>query len=112
MHTVSLHGVKIAAQRGVYKEELTLHNEFEVDVAVHFVVESPDELPFADYTILNKVITDAFSEPHQLLEHFIRDIYKGLKEKFPQADKICVAIRKMNPPMAGQVKYAQVKYEG
>lgn len=112
MHTVSLHGVNISAQRGLYKEELTLHNEFEVDVDVHFGASTTESLPFADYTVLNKVITDVFNEPHQLLEHFIRDIHIGLKEKFPEAEKIEVTIRKMNPPMAGRVKYAQVKFGG
>jgi len=30
------------------------------------------------------------------------------KEKFPEADRVRVAIRKLNPPLEGHVAYAQV----
>ena len=34
MFTVSLYGVKVSAARGMYAEEHTLYNQFEVDVDI------------------------------------------------------------------------------
>lgn len=112
MLTVSLHGVRIFAAKGVYKEEHTVENEFEVDVDIEAPATDVQEVPFIDYTIIHETITIAFQQPHDLLEHFIRDMHTMLKEKFPGSGKIKVVIKKVNPPMPGEVAYARVGYEG
>ena len=112
MFTVSLHGVKVSAARGMYAEEHTLYNQFEVDVDITTAAGSMDEVPFIDYTVIRQAVADAFEAPYDLLEDFIRHIFKDLKSKFPVSDKICIAVRKMHPPMPGEVRNAQVKFEG
>jgi dihydroneopterin aldolase len=109
MLTVSLHGIKIIAPHGLYPEEHILGNTFEIDVDIFL----PDALPwpFADYTIIRKTVTDTFQQPGKLLETFALHIHAALKENFPVADKIKVAVRKLHPPMPGHVAYAQVCYE-
>ena len=109
MLTVSLHGIKINAPHGLYPEEHILGNNFEIDVDMWL----PDALPwpFADYTLIRKTVADIFQQPGQLLETFTYNIHTALREVFPVAEKIRVCIKKFHPPMAGEVKYAQVCYE-
>lgn len=112
MFSVSLHGIAIQAARGVYAEEHVLQNQFEVDVDVFVPVTDISQVSFIDYTIIRKEVSTAFEQPHDLLEHFVNDIYNALKNSFPQAEKIKIVIRKLNPPMSGQAAYAQVSFEG
>lgn len=109
MLTVSLHGIKIIAPHGLYPQEHILGNTFVVDVDVWL----PDTLPwpFADYTLINKIVHDTFSIPGQLLETFVFNIHSGLKEQLPIAEKIRVAVKKIHPPMQGDVDYSMVCYE-
>ena len=109
MLTVSLHGIKINAPHGLYPEEHILGNQFEIDVDICL----PDSLPwpFADYTLIRQTVSDIFQQPGQLLETFSYNIHTALKINFDAALKIKVAVRKLHPPMPGDVAYAQVCYE-
>ncbi|MFI5196426.1 MAG: dihydroneopterin aldolase [Chitinophagales bacterium] len=110
MLTVSLHGIKIHAHHGLYPEEHILGNRFEVDVDLWLPDTRP--WPFADYTLIRKIVADTFEMPGQLLETFVANIHASLKEKIPISEKIRVAVRKLHPPMPGEVGYAQVVFEG
>lgn len=112
MLTVSLHGIHIEAARGLYEEEHILPNHFEVDVDVATPVTDPATMPFIDYTLIRKTVANSFKEPHDLLENFIQEIHSRLKETFPMAEHVKITIRKMHPPMPGEVDCAQVSYEG
>lgn len=112
MLTVSLHNIVIEKKAGLYAEEEVVYNKFEVDIDVHIASSSVKELAFVDYTVIRKTVGLAFDRPHKMLEHFIRDIYAELKQRFPESEKIKIVIRKLNPPMEGEVGYAQVSYEG
>lgn len=112
MLKVSLHNISIQSKRGLYKEEQELYNRFEVDVDVYMAATDSQELAFVDYTVIRAAVSTTFERPHKLLEHFIRDIYHDLKERYPESEKIRITIRKLNPPMEGETGYAQVVYEG
>ncbi len=109
MLTVSLHGIKVQAPRGLYAEEHIIGNAFEVDVDIWLPDAQP--WPYADYTLVQKTVAAAFLQKERLLEAFVFSIYTDLKANFPFAEKIRVAVRKLHPPMHGSVSYAQVCYE-
>lgn len=109
MLTVSLHGIKINAPHGLYPEEHILGNTFEVDVDISLPDAQP--WPFADYTLIQKVVAGIFQQPGQLLETFVYNIHMALKENITAAEKVRVVVRKLHPPMPGHVSYAQVCYE-
>lgn len=109
MLTVSLYGIKLIAPVGLYPQEHILGNNFEVDVDISLPDARP--WPFADYTLIHKIVNDTFRKEGQLLETFVYNIHSGLREQFPFAEKIRVAVRKLNPPMPGQVAWSQVCYE-
>ncbi|RYD55115.1 MAG: dihydroneopterin aldolase [Sphingobacteriales bacterium] len=111
MLTVSLHGIKIAAPHGLYPEEQVLGNKFEVDVDVLLATITDSPLPFVDYTLINSIVAGVFLRPELLLEKFVHQIHTELKQHVPDAIKIKVTVRKLHPPMAGDISYAQVYYE-
>ena len=109
MLTVSLHGIKIHAPIGMYPEEKITGNTFETDVDMWLPDQQP--WPFADYTIVQKIVHHAFQQQGEMIETFVQNIHASIKESIPFAEKIKVTIRKLNPPMEGEVAYAQVSYE-
>jgi 7,8-dihydroneopterin aldolase/epimerase/oxygenase len=111
MLTVSLHGIRIYAPHGLYPQEHILGNAFEVDADVYIPVAKGEEWPFADYAIIHAAVAEIFNQPGHLLETFVKHIHAALKEKFPMAEKVRVAVRKLNPPMQGETAYSQVCYE-
>ncbi|MBA3828246.1 MAG: dihydroneopterin aldolase [Taibaiella sp.] len=111
MLTVSLHGIRIHAPHGMYPQENLLGNEFDTDVDV-WVATTDAPWPFIDYTVINSIVSKAFSKKGQLLEAFVKDIHTALKLQVPAAEKIRVSVRKLRPPMGSDVRYAQVTYEG
>lgn len=112
MLTVSLHDIHIHAPYGLYPEERIVGNDFEIDVDLTIPTTDGQPLPFADYTLINTIVTETFKEPAHLLETLAQNIHAALKMEFPEAEKIKVTVKKLRPPMPGEVKYAQVCYEG
>lgn len=111
MLTVSLHKICIHNTIGLYPEEKIIGNDFEIDVDISVDEDPQSHLPILDYTIINQVVREKFIPPGDYLETFAEEIYTTLKNKFPQAASIKIAIRKLAPPMEGKVAYAQVCLE-
>ena len=112
MLTVSLHGIRIHGKHGLYPEEAILGNWFEVDIDVKAPIAFSDKWPFIDYSAINTIVHDIFIKPTQLLETLVQRIHESLKSIAPEGSVVRVAIRKMHPPVPGDVAYAQVCFEG
>jgi 7,8-dihydroneopterin aldolase/epimerase/oxygenase len=111
MLTVSLHGIKLHAKVGLYPEEKIKGNDFEVDVDIVTSATTSKDFPFLDYTIIHKIVKEAFEQEGELLETFVKNIHSALKEEFFESEKVRVAIRKLNPPLGDEVRYSQVSFE-
>ena len=110
MLTTSLHNIKIAAPIGLHAEEALIINNFEIDVDISFHADIENPLPYADYSSIQAIVKEHM-QVGSLIETHVQAIYKALKDTFTEADKIKVCIRKMHPPLDGEVRYAQVCYE-
>lgn len=110
MLSISLHGIKIVAPIGMYPEEKITPNTFETDVDV-WVDEVQGEWPFVDYAMIHNIVANVFAHPAEMLETLVKGIHTQVKVQFPEAIKIRVAVRKLNPPLSHEVKYSQVIYE-
>ncbi len=111
MLTISVHGISLHAKVGLYPEEKITGNNFEIDVDVKVDTNKTENFPFIDYSIINEIVHDAFQTSGDLLEEFVKHIHQTIKSKFPEAHIVKVTIRKLEPPMQGDVKYAQVCFE-
>lgn len=101
MLSISLKNIHLHGKHGLYESEAITGNEFEVDVTVRLPLSAADEWPFVDYTGLYKIVEEVFSTPTRLLETLVRAIYNRVKEYAPEGAILKVAVRKMNPPIAG-----------
>ena len=108
---VSLHRIRVHAPVGMYAEEKILGNDFEVDVDVTLPVPAGSSLPFADYTRIHAIVLEEMRRRAALLEEVIPLMHTALAEAFGDHTAIRIAIRKLHPPMVGEVGYAQVVYE-
>lgn len=109
MFTISLHQVKIFAPIGLYPQEKILGNRFEVDIDVD--VKDYSEHHFVDYSLINDCIRVAFDPAEEILELLALKIYTAVKHQFSFVQRIKIVIRKYNPPMKGEIGYAQVVFE-
>lgn len=109
MLTVSLAGVRFHAPVGLYPQEAFLLNEIEMNISVSRAADI-DDLPLIDYTILHSIAANAIQEPAELLETLVQRIVHNIEIQYP-GSKLKVAVRKLNPPMQGQVDYSEVQWE-
>ena len=109
MLTVSLAGVRFHAPVGLYPQEAFLLNEIEINISVSQAANI-DHLPLIDYTILHGIAAKAIREPAALLETIVQRIVQDIDAQYP-GSKLKVAVRKLNPPMQGQVEYSEVQWE-
>jgi len=109
MLTVSLSGARFRAPVGLYPQEALLENTIEIHLSVS--VPAPiNELPLIDYTLLHRFATEAVAEPTALLETIVQRIVHRIGENYP-GSRMSVAVRKLHPPMPGQVDHSEVKWE-
>lgn len=111
MYTISLHKVNIIAPLGMYPQEHILSNHFQVDIDVCQLAIDYKKGRFIDYVVLNDIIQKAFQSNESILEALAHNIVATIQSSFPFVQKVKVSLRKMHPPMQGDVAYAQVVLE-
>ncbi|MBL7848257.1 MAG: dihydroneopterin aldolase [Cyclobacteriaceae bacterium] len=109
---ISLEGLEFHAYHGVYPQERSSGNKFEVDVVVDTAI---DASAFADdlggtinYEGLYEVVKEEMAKPSKLLERVGHAIAAQVLRRFPQALSVTVTIAKFNPPIGGVCKKAAV----
>lgn len=109
MLTVSLSGIRLTAPIGLYPQEAFTRNEIEINIAVSQKADIND-LPLIDYSVLHGFALEAAREPAPLLEAILQRIVTRIESLYPKS-KMTVSVRKLNPPMAGETDYSEVKWE-
>ncbi|MFC4210677.1 dihydroneopterin aldolase [Pedobacter lithocola] len=109
--TVALKDVKCIAMHGYYPEEQLIGNHFIIDLTTEF---SPlgfdDELAqTVNYEDLNKIIIEEMKKTQKLLETVLNNIIAKIIELYPFIETVNVSIKKLNPPMPGQIGYSFVQ---
>ena len=102
MLKISLHRLKFHAFHGLYKEERSTGNDFEVNVDVYFNenVEMITRLPETiNYVTLYQLVKDRMHIPKPLLETLAMDMAKQIRERFPEVWEINISVSKINPPL-------------
>jgi dihydroneopterin aldolase len=116
MIKVALQGVKFFAYHGFYPEEQVLGNHFIVDVSVEFAQQhhfGDDEIAHTvNYEQLFQMVDTEMRNTRKLLETVVQGIIDRAKTAYPFVALICVSIKKLNPPLPGQVdaSFIQITY--
>jgi dihydroneopterin aldolase len=64
-----------------------------------------------DYCEVNKVVENQMATPCKLIETVAYRIVNQLKKEFDQLEKVRVEIKKINPPIDGEVNFVSVVVE-
>jgi dihydroneopterin aldolase len=108
---VALKDVKCFALHGYYPEEQLIGNHFIIDLETEFTPNGfDDELKqTVNYEDLNSIILSEMKNTQKLLETVLKNIISKVIELYPFVEKIEVSIKKLNPPMPGQIGHSFVK---
>lgn len=112
MIKVALHEVKFYACHGFYPQEQILGNHFLVDAEVEFKSENivNDEIAnTVNYERLHFILSKEMQQPRKLLETLVQEIISKIRSEYPFLETIKVGIKKLNPPLSGEVKYSLVE---
>ena len=109
--TVALKDVKCFALHGYYPEEQLIGNHFVVDLETEFTPQGfDDELAqTVNYEDLNHIILEEMKHTQKLLESVLKNIISNVIELYPFVETVQVSMKKLNPPMPGQIGHSFVK---
>lgn len=109
--TVALKDVKCFALHGYYPEEQLTGIYFMVDVVVEFIPfgETENLQHTVNYEVLNTIILEEMARTQKMLETVIRNIIDRTLAAYPFVLKATVGIRKLNPPMPGEIGHSFVQ---
>ncbi|RNL52376.1 dihydroneopterin aldolase [Pedobacter jejuensis] len=109
--TVALKDVKCFALHGYYPEEQLIGNHFIIDLITEFSPHGfDDELAqTVNYEDLNKIIREEMKNTQKLLETVLNNMITKVIELYPFVQTINVSIKKLNPPMPGQIGHSFVQ---
>lgn len=111
VQTVALKEVKFYAFHGYYPEENLTGNHFSVDVEVTFVPkgDSEDLKQTVNYEVINSIISEEMKNTQKLLETVVKNIIDQLVSKYPFLLTAVVGIKKLHPPMPGEIGHSFVQ---
>src|SRR5579871_2977396 len=109
---VALEGLEFHAYHGVYPQERSSGNKFEVDVNVETQFENAafnDDLSGTiNYEDLYALVKAEMEKPSKLLERVGHAIAEKILSTFQSATSVEVKISKFNPPIGGVCRKASV----
>lgn len=115
MNKVSVIGIKAYAYHGCLDEEAKIGNEYIIDVELTTDFKESamkDDLSKTiDYVIVNKIVEEEMAIRSKLIETVGYRILKRLKaEDFIMLNAV-ITIKKINPPINGNVDYVSITVE-
>ena len=115
LQTVALKDVRCHAWHGYYPEEQLTGIYFMVDATVTFEAnEDTENLErTVNYEVINTIILEEMKRTQKMLETVVRNILNRIIAHYPFILTGQVGIRKLNPPMPGQIghSFVQLNYE-
>jgi dihydroneopterin aldolase len=113
MALISLEGMRFHAFHGVYEAERKIGTSYLVDVYVQTgvgkAVESDSLEKTINYETIYQICKLEMSTPHNLIETVLAGIIERMKHQFEGMEALRVRVRKLNPPLGGQVESAAVE---
>ncbi len=112
MGQIHLESMEFYAFHGHFEEEQIVGNRFLVDLQIETGMDKPartDELQDAvNYQEAYRLVKREMKKKSRLLEHIAGRILDAIIGELPGTEKATVTIRKMNPPVGGQMKAVSV----
>ncbi|MCS6928823.1 MAG: dihydroneopterin aldolase [Saprospiraceae bacterium] len=115
MAFIAIEGMRFFAFHGVHEEERRIGAEYLVDVYVHIDIskaaKEDDVEKTVNYETIYRICQREMKEPRKLLETVVLAIVERMKRQFDKMISLRVCVRKLNPPLGGQVASVFVQEE-
>lgn len=115
MNIIQVKGIRCHSFHGCLSEESVIGGFFEVDVDLwcNFKPSAAnDDLSLTiNYVAVNEIVEQEMAKPSKLIETVAYRILDRLKSDFSILTKARVEIRKINPPLEGDVSHVAVIVE-
>ena len=112
MGIIRLNQIKLHANHGCLYEEELIGGNYEVDVEMHTDFQEAAENDILsktiDYVTVNKIVEEEMAIRSKLIEQVAWRIGKRMKDELPSLEKAIVTVKKMNPPINGNVRDVSV----
>lgn len=115
MHTarIGIENARFRAAHGYYPEEHKTENEFSVDLFVEtnisMAARQDDLIGTVNYGTLYLLVQTEMRKPVQLIETLASRIMARVESHFPGIAGVRLVIRKLNPPLGGEVSAAVIE---
>ncbi len=115
MAFIAIEGMRFYAYHGVHEAERRVGAEYQVDVFVQVDISRAAQEDNVEKTInyetIYRLCQQEMSQPRNLLEAVIASIVSRMKKQFDNMMALRVCVRKLNPPLGGQVSVVYVQEE-
>ncbi len=112
MGIIEIEGMEFYAYHGHYEEERVVGNRFLLDLRIEAdcdMAANSDRIKDAlNYQTAYKIIKEQMFQKSHLLENIAMRILDALFNNMKGINKATIKVRKMNPPMGGQIKCVSV----
>jgi 7,8-dihydroneopterin aldolase/epimerase/oxygenase len=111
MWQINIVNAKVQARHGIYAEEKTLGQSFEVNISIDFEAENIEHLQQTiDYVQVYNIMLEEMEQPTPLLEQVVERIANRLKIEVVLMHHLRICIKKLNPLFAKQLEATEVCY--
>ncbi len=112
MSIIAIEGMEYFSYHGHFEEETVIGTRFIIDLYLETdtsAAEKSDKLDdTVNYQEVYSIIKEEMKTPSHLLEHVARRAMDAVKVSFPEIEMIEIKLRKMNPPLGGQIESVSV----
>lgn len=109
---VALQEMRFFAYHGFYPQEQIIGNEFLLDIETEMDVTGKGDEDISltvNYERLFEIASEEMRKPRKLLETVAYSILEKIRMEFLSVKSIRIALRKLNPPVAGEVRNSLVE---
>jgi dihydroneopterin aldolase len=113
MATIALEGMHFYAYHGFYEEERIVGNNYLLDIYINantsFAARTDDLYETVNYETVYFICQSEMKKSSQLIETVAQRILNRIRLQFDEVMGVKIRLRKMNPPLNGQVDSVYVE---
>lgn len=114
--TIEIEGLRVWARHGVFSQERTVGNLFEVSLSLVYppalkAVKTDCVDDTLNYAHAVEIVKCVMSEPSALLEHVAGRIHAALTAAYPEIESGRITVTKLAPPVSAELTAAHFTLE-
>ena len=114
--TIEIEGLRVWARHGVFDQERTVGNLFEVSLSLVYppalvAVKTDCVDDTLNYAKAIEIVKCVMSEPSALIEHVAGRIHTALTEAYPEIESGRITVIKPAPPVSAELSSARFTLE-